>query len=427
MTKIKNKILIIGLGYVGLPLCVEFHKKSLNVSGFDSDHEYINQLSKSNDTKNIIKNDRKYLSNINFSTNIKNFSDHNIFIITVPTPIFKNKKPNLRYVIKALESISLVIKKNDTVILESTVYPGFSEDIIYPYFKKKLNLDVNKDYFYGYSPERINPSDKINNLTNINKIISSENNQTVKLMKDIYGKIVKAKLHITKSIKVAEAAKVVENTQRDINISLMNELSIIFDKLNIDTLEVLQAASTKWNFHKYKPGLVGGHCIGVDPYYLSYKSNMVGYRPNVILAGRKINDQLPLNIIQRINSKILLRRNFKLKRVLFLGLTFKENCNDTRNSGSIKLLNKIQNNFPKAIIDIIDPYVSKNEFYNTSRLEIKKFSAIKNYKYQLIVIAVAHQYFKLKINKIIANNSYNNSIIVDLKSILPKNMSDFRL
>lgn len=427
MTINNKKILIIGLGYVGLPLCVELNKKKIFVSGFDLDKEYVKNLNKSKDTKSILEKDTKYLKNINFSNDIRNFSDHNIFIIAVPTPIFKNKKPNLNYVLKALEFISVVLKKNDTIILESTVYPGFSEDIIYPFFKKKKNLLVNKDYFYGYSPERINPSDKINNLTNINKIISSEDKKTVKLMKSIYGKIIRAKLYVTNSIKVAEAAKVVENTQRDINISLMNELSIIFDKLNIDTLEVLDAASTKWNFHKYKPGLVGGHCIGVDPYYLSYKSNMVGYRPNVILAGRKINDELPLNIIQRIKSIILRRGKFRLDRILFLGVTFKENCNDTRNSGSIKLLEKIKSNFPRSSIDVIDPLVSKKQFYDISKIVLKKISDIKNSKYQLIVIAVAHELFKSKINKIIMNNSYNNSIIVDLKGILPKNMSDFRL
>ena len=422
-----NKILIIGLGYVGLPLCVELNKKQIFVSGFDLDKEYVKNLNKSKDTKSILEKDTKYLKNINFTNDIRNFSDHNIFIIAVPTPIFKNKKPNFNYVLKALDFISVVLKKNDTIILESTVYPGFSEDIIYPFFKKKKNLLVNKDYFYGYSPERINPSDKINNLTNINKIISSEDKKTVKLMRSIYGKIIKAKLYVTNSIKVAEAAKVVENTQRDINISLMNELSIIFDKLNIDTLEVLDAASTKWNFHKYKPGLVGGHCIGVDPYYLSYKSNMVGYRPNVILAGRKINDELPLNIIQRIKSIILRKSKFRLNRILFLGVTFKENCNDIRNSGSIKLLEKIKSNFPRSSIDVIDPLVSKKQFYDTSKIELKKISDIKNSKYQLIVIAVAHELFKSKINKIIMNNSYDNSIIVDLKSILPKKMSDFRL
>ena len=260
MNKKDFNILILGLGYVGLPLCVELYKNKFSVSGFDINKKHIDDLKQLIDFKSLLKkDDLKYLKNISFSSKIGEFSKSNIFIITVPTPIYSNKKPNFTYIYRSLEEIAKVLKKNDTIILESTVYPGFSEDIIYPYFKEKLNFKVNNDYFFGYSPERINPADKKYSLSNINKIISSENKSTLKAMEYIYKKVVhSANIHITNSVKVAEAAKVIENTQRDLNISFMNEISIIFNHLNIDTKEVLDAASTKWNFHRYTQDLLEG-------------------------------------------------------------------------------------------------------------------------------------------------------------------------
>ncbi len=428
-SKNKLKVLTIGLGYVGLPLCVELKKVKIFSSGFDVNKKLISNLKKSIDTENIINHkERRYLDNIFFSDDIFDFADHNVFIITVPTPIYKNKKPNIYFIMRALDSISKIIKNNDTIILESTVYPGFSEDVVFPFFKKKLGFKLNENYFYGYSPERINPSDKTYNLNNINKIISSDNTKTINLMRKIYGKVVKkAKLYVTESIKVAEAAKVIENTQRDLNISLMNELSIIFNKLNIDTKEVIDAASTKWNFHTYTPGLVGGHCIGIDPYYLAYKSKLLGYRPNVILAGRKINDELPLNIIETIKIKIKKNKTKNTKNILFLGVTFKEDCNDLRNSGSIKLLHMVRISFPKSNLNVIDPLANKSSFKKMTNINLSNLDDIKNTKHNLIIIAVKHSFFKSNFQKIKKYNFSKKPIIIDLKGMLKKSESDFRL
>lgn len=426
MIKKNHKVLIIGLGYVGLPLCIALKKKNYSVSGFDINKKLISSLTNSIDEKKILeKKDFKYLKLIEFSSKIENFEKNNIYIITVPTPVYKNYKPNFSYVINSLKHIAKVLKKNDTIILESTVYPGFSEDHIYPFFKKNFNFEVNKDYFYGYSPERINPSDKIRNISNINKVISSENKNTLLLMEKIYKSIVtKAKLHKTVSIKVAEASKVIENTQRDVNISLINEFSLIFNKLDIDTKEVLAAANTKWNFHNYSPGLVGGHCIGVDPYYLTYKSKKVGYDPKVILSGRNVNDKLP-NTIVKIIDKLIKQKSISVNNILFLGTTFKENCSDLRNSGSVKLLKILNSKFKKTSIDVVDSYVKNNPFL------LKSFNIIdfpKNLKnYQLIIIAVPHDDIKMFVKKNIKFKFKEKKLIIDLKAILPKDLSHFRL
>ena len=427
MNKKDFNILILGLGYVGLPLCVELYKNKFSVSGFDINKKHIDDLKQLIDFKSLLKkDDLKYLKNISFSSKIGEFSRSNIFIITVPTPIYSNKKPNFTYIYRSLEEIAKVLKKNDTIILESTVYPGFSEDIIYPYFKEKLNFKVNNDYFFGYSPERINPADKKYSLSNINKIISSENKSTLKAMEYIYKKVVhSANIHITNSVKVAEAAKVIENTQRDLNISFMNEISIIFNHLNIDTKEVLDAASTKWNFHRYTPGRVGGHCIGVDPYYLSYKSKLVGYKPNVILSGRKVNDNLPNRIIKILKEKIKLKKTKTIENILFLGITFKENCNDTRNSGAIKLLKKVIRAFPNSKIDIYDNLADDRTLVNASNNSFQSLSKIKKTNYQIIIIAVCHDKIRENLKSILNHNK--KSLILDLKSNLPKENSDFRL
>ena len=427
MNKKDFNILILGLGYVGLPLCVELYKNKFSVSGFDINKKHIDDLKQLIDFKSLLKkDDLKYLKNISFSSKIGEFSKSNIFIITVPTPIYSNKKPNFTYIYRSLEEIAKVLKKNDTIILESTVYPGFSEDIIYPYFKEKLNFKVNNDYFFGYSPERINPADKKYSLSNINKIISSENKSTLKAMEYIYKKVVhSANIHITNSVKVAEAAKVIENTQRDLNISFMNEISIIFNHLNIDTKEVLDAAATKWNFHRYTPGLVGGHCIGVDPYYLSYKSKLVGYKPNVILSGRKVNDNLPNRIIKILKEKIKLKKTKTIENILFLGITFKENCNDTRNSGAIKLLKKVIRAFPNSKIDIYDNLADDRTLVNASNNSFQSLSKIKKTNYQIIIIAVCHDKIRENLKSILNHNK--KSLILDLKSNLPKENSDFRL
>jgi UDP-N-acetyl-D-galactosamine dehydrogenase len=429
---IKNpKILVVGLGYVGLPLCIELKKNFSNTSGYDYNKIVINNLIKYGNHNNILnKIDTPLAKNMSFSSNINDFKKYNIFIITVPTPIHKNKKPNFKYVLNAMSMIARIIKPKDIIILESTVYPGFSDDQIFPYFKKNHNLTVNKDYFYGYSPERINPSDKINKINNINKIISSENDYTLKVMKYLYSKVVnKAKLHITKSVKVAEAAKVIENTQRDLNISLMNELSIICNKLNIDTSEVIDAASTKWNFHRYKPGLVGGHCIGVDPYYLAYKSKDLGHFPDVILSGRKINDNLVIEIIKLIREKLKLKGIKKINKILYLGLTFKENCNDFRNSGSIKLLELVKQKFKKSKIFINDPYIKflNDDVFQKSNYEEISLSEITRKKYELIIIAVAHKKYESNLLKNFIKKNIRNNVIIDLNALFSKSLSDYRL
>ena len=385
------KIAVIGLGYVGLPLALEFAKKK-PVIAFDINKQRINKLILGIDKnmeyskKDIIKSKK-----INFTNDIKDLYSANCFIITVPTPIDKYKKPDLKPLLKASEMIGKIIKKRDLIIYESTVYPGCIEEICIPILSKFSKLKYNKDFFCGYSPERINPGDKEHTITKIKKITSGSTFEIAELVDSIYKQIITVGTHKAPSIQVAEAAKVAENIQRDLNIALINELSIMFTKMHINTKSVLDAAGSKWNFLPFKPGLVGGHCIGVDPYYLTYKAKKIGYNPKIILAGRKINDSMGFYVTSQLKNKMK-RRKIKIKgsNILIMGLTFKENCSDTRNSGIEIVVNHLKKS--NCNLDLYDPWANNEEIkkiYNISPI-----SKLKKNKYDVILISVAHKKFK---------------------------------
>ena len=414
---------IFGLGYVGLPLAIEFGKK-FNVIGFDLDKYRLEHLKKNNDLNNDIKKidfiKSKFLS---FTNDYKKLSNCNVYIVTVPTPINKKKIPDLTLIKKACKTIGLILKKNDTVIFESTVYPGLTEEICVPLLEKNSNLVFNKDFYCGYSPERINPNDKIHTITKIIKITSGSNKRTSDFVDKLYSQIIKAGTYKVSSIKIAEAAKVIENAQRDINIAFVNELTLIFDKLNLDTSEVLKAAQTKWNFIKFKPGLVGGHCIGVDPYYLTHRSKLSGYKPKVITAGREVNDNIVDYVIKktfRTISKIYKTNKFK---ILVMGLSFKENCSDYRNSKSVEIVNKLIKK--KYIVDCFDPPIDKKDFIKKNN--IKLLSKIKNNYYHCVMLTVAHEQFIKMGQKNIEKYLLSNGKIFDIKRILPKSNKNIYL
>jgi len=417
----KANIGIIGMGYVGLPLAVEFSKK-LNVIGFDINKKRINQLKKGIDlTNEVSKKEIINSKKISFSGNILDLKKCQIYIITVPTPINKKKKPNLTAIVRATEKVSKVINKNDLVIYESTVYPGVTEEICGPILEKKTGLKINQNLFLGYSPERINPGDKKKRLKDIVKITSGSNLKISKFISYLYSLIIKAGIHKAKSIKIAEAAKVIENTQRDLNIAFINELSLIFKKMKIPTEDVLKAAETKWNFMPYRPGLVGGHCIGVDPYYLTFKSKQIGYDPKLILSGRNLNDQMHRYIYKEIKQKTKLRKIITPK-VLIMGLTFKENCPDTRNSKILDLYNLFKKN--KFSVFSHDPY---SKLWNKSFL--KKFNVLKkieNKKFDVVILAVKHKEFiesKDNMQKLCSKNGF----IYDVKYVLSEKIDSYRL
>jgi len=420
----KTKICVIGLGYVGLPLLLELSKK-FEVIGYDTSKSRLNSLKKGKDLNyEINNNDLKRIKKINLTSNSKDIKNSNCYIITVPTPIKKNKKPDLNMLLNATRSVAKNLNKKDIIIYESTVFPGLTEEICVPEIEKISKLKYKVDFFCGYSPERINPGDKTHNLTKIKKIVSASNNETLKFVSKLYGSIIKAGVHRVSSIKVAEAAKVIENTQRDLNIALMNELSIIFNKMNIDTREVINAAATKWNFIKFEPGLVGGHCISVDPYYLTFKSRLEGYEPKVILAGRKINDDMGTYVANQ-SIQILKFNNISLKnsKVLILGASFKENCADVRNSQVLNIYKKLKIN--KMKIDIYDPIA--NEIDILKYFKIKKTKILKKKNYNLIIIAVSHKEFiKLGLKKI-RKYLKKPELIIDVKGIFDKKETIFRL
>mgnify|MGYP006097829729 FL=1 len=414
-------ICIVGLGYVGLPLSLAFSEKKINVIGYDSSLKRIKEL---NDSKDIncefSKEELNSSKNIVFTNNCSDIIDANIYIITVPTPINKNKNPNLKPLLKASEIVGKNLSINDIVIYESTVYPGCTEEECVPVLELSSGMTFNKDFFCGYSPERINPGDKIRRLKDIVKVTSGSNSETALKIDSLYKKIIDAGTHPAPSIKVAEASKIIENVQRDVNISLMNELAIIFNKIGIDTNDVLKASSTKWNFLNFKPGLVGGHCIGVDPYYLAYKAKQVGYTPNVILSGRKVNNKMGKHIAGNIENLILKNnKNPENCNALILGVTFKENCSDIRNSRVFNLhksLIKI-----KIKVDLFDPHAINEEV--TKNYKLKLINKIDK-KYDIIILAVAHDEF-LKMNFI--NFKKTDGIIYDVKSVLDKNIITERL
>ena len=412
-------ICVIGLGYVGLPLAVEFSKK-YNTFGYDKSVERIKTLKKNIDSNYELSSKELKNSKIKFSNSLYVFNEINFFVVTVPTPIDKFNYPDIKLLKLASHEISKFLKKDDIVVYESTVYPGLTEEVCIPILEKGSGLKVNQDFGCGYSPERINPGDKKYNIKNIKKIVSGSDIKTLNKIYKVYNSIIKAKIHKAQSIKVAEAAKVIENTQRDLNIALANELSQIFNLLDINTKDVLEAAATKWNFHKYEPGLVGGHCIGVDPYYLTYKAKKIGYKPKIILSGRKLNDDMSNYVANRTNSYL----SNKKSKILILGCTFKQNCNDIRNSKVFDLWNRLKRYGHK--VEIFDPFADSLEVKRHYNIKILKRP--KNNYYNCIILAVNHEYFrKKKFKNPRENFGYKNSIIFDLKSFYKKGYSDYTL
>ena len=418
------KIAIIGLGYVGLPLAVEF-SKIYKVVGFDINVDRVNELKSGIDsTLELSQEELLNAGEISFSSKENDIADCNIFIITVPTPISSSNRPNLKPLILASELIGKTLKKGAIVIFESTVYPGATEEDCVPIIEKFSSLKFNLDFFVGYSPERINPGDKNHRVADILKVTSGSTPEAALFIDNLYKSVIKAGTHMAPSIKVAEAAKVIENTQRDVNIALINELSIIFNKLNIDTLDVLEAAGTKWNFLNFRQGLVGGHCIGVDPYYLTHKAQIEGYNPEIILAGRRLNDNMSNYVVSQLIKKMLLNSiNLNDANILIMGLTFKENCPDIRNTKVIDIISEL-----KALninVDIYDPVCSKEEV--VEQYNISVIDDLENGKYDGIIIAVAHDVFKDYGIENIKKHGKKNHIIYDLKYVFAKENVDIRL
>jgi UDP-N-acetyl-D-galactosamine dehydrogenase len=420
----KSKLAILGLGYVGLPLAIEFGKKR-KVIGFDSNKDRVNQLKNSQDLNLETSSDEfKQSINLSFTNNIDDIKDCKIFIIAIPTPIDHKNKPDLSLLKKCCSMIGTLIKKGDLVIFESTVYPGVTEEICALIIEKQSGLIFNKDFFCGYSPERINPGDKNHRISTIVKVTSGSTPIISKKVDELYKEIISVGTHNAPSIKVAEAAKIIENIQRDVNIALMNELSIIFNKLNIDTKSVLDAALTKWNFLPFQPGLVGGHCIGVDPYYLAYKSLEIGHFPDLITAGRKVNDSMPQYVSEQL-KKLMIQKNFNLENsnILIMGFTFKENCTDIRNTKIVDLITEIRKY--NSNIDVYDTWADKNSVKNEYGIDLID-QPIEG-KYDAIVLTVAHNDFKkMSVNQI-KSFGKKNHVIYDLKYILKINESNLRL
>lgn len=429
MEKLKSgkvRIGIIGLGYVGLPLAVEFGK-IFDVVGFDVKYHRIKELLEGVDrTLECSADDIKSASKLSFSADIEDLRNCDIFIVTVPTPVDKYTNPDLTPLHRASETVGKVISRGRAVIYESTVYPGCTEEECVPVIEKFSGLVFNRDFYCGYSPERINPGDKVHRVQNIKKITSGSTPDTADVVDALYSTIVKAGTHKASSLKVAEAAKVIENSQRDINIAFMNELSKIFRLIGIDTTEVLEAAGTKWNFLPFRPGLVGGHCIGVDPYYLTHKAESLGYHPEIILAGRRLNDGMGGYVAAQV-VKLMIRKGLQVNnsKVLVLGMTFKENCSDIRNSRVIDLIRELQSF--GCLVDVSDPCADPSEVereYNVPVKHFKHLNAATAAKYDAVVLAVAHDAFKG-----IDYSMFDRSrvVIYDVKSMLPKELVDGRL
>ena len=416
-------IAIIGLGYVGLPLAVAFaHKRP--VIGFDIDSARVSDLQNGKDKTLQCSSEElaqvNSLHTLQFTNDIKFIQDCQIYIITVPTPVDITKNPDLRILLQASQMIGGILKKGDLVIYESTVYPGCTEEDCVPVLEKNSGLIFNKDFFVGYSPERINPGDKVNSITNIVKVTAGSTPAVAHQVNALYQTIITAGTHLAPSIKVAEAAKSIENAQRDINISFVNELALMFDKMGIDTHDVLEAAATKWNFLPFKPGLVGGHCIGVDPYYLAHKATSVGYHPQVILSGRSVNDQMSHFIAQKV-SKLLIQKGFVVKgaKVLLLGVTFKENCPDIRNSKVFEIVQEL--NQMGMDVNAFDPFANTEEVLGTHQIQL----ITKLQRYDAIVLTVAHDFFKsLNYDSL---KSSSNAVIYDTKALLDKAIVTARL
>ena len=418
------KIAVIGLGYVGLPLAVEFGKK-VNTLGFDINEVRINELKSGQDhTLEVSPEELAQAKYLQFSASLDELVVSNFYIVTVPTPIDEYNQPDLSPLIKASTSIGKVLKKDEIVVYESTVYPGATEEVCVPILEEVSGLVFNKDFFVGYSPERINPGDKEHRVNNILKITSGSTQSIADYIDDVYRLIIDAGTHKASSIKVAEAAKVIENTQRDVNIALINELALIFNKMGIDTEDVLKAAGTKWNFLPFRPGLVGGHCIGVDPYYLTYKAQAIGYHPEIILAGRRLNDNMASYVATNL-VKAMIQKDIKIKdaNILILGLTFKENCPDIRNTKVVDIVKELKDY--EANVDVYDPWINVTE--SQHEYGITPVSELVEQKYDAIILAVAHNQFKELGADNIRKLGKEDVVIYDLKYVLDKQNVDIRL
>jgi UDP-N-acetyl-D-galactosamine dehydrogenase len=420
----KTKIGVIGLGYVGLPLAVEFGKQFKTV-GFDVKAARVAELKKGKDSTLEVEPDELRTARLlSYSTDVKTLKACNVFIVTVPTPIDDYKRPDLKPIESASRFIGQVLKKGDVVIFESTVYPGCTEEIAVPILEQVSGLKFNEDFFAGYSPERINPGDKQHRLTTIKKITSGSTPEVANYVDALYASIVKAGTHKASSIAVAEAAKVIENTQRDVNIALINELALIFNRLGIDTEEVLEAAGTKWNFLPFRPGLVGGHCIGVDPYYLTHKAQEIGYHPEMILAGRRINDNMAIYVAERV-AQLMMRKRIHVNgaRILVLGLAFKENCPDLRNSKVADVIRELKKFGAK--VDVFDPWVDKAEAQH--EYGIKPVGKPTKGRYDAVVLAVAHNEFKNMGIAEIRSFAKKSHVLYDIKYVFEASEVDGRL
>jgi len=417
------KIAVIGLGYVGLPLAYAFSSK-YKVVGFDIASWRVEELKSCYDRTLELEREqlKEALDNgIEFTTSLDDIRDCNIYIVTVPTPIDKHKNPDLTPLVKASESVGSILKQGDIVIYESTVFPGATEEFCVPILEQESGLKFNQDFFCGYSPERINPGDKEHTVTKILKVTSGSTPEVAKKIDELYSSVITAGTHLAPSIKVAEAAKVIENAQRDINIAFVNELSLIFEKMNIDTLDVLKAAGTKWNFLKFTPGLVGGHCIGVDPYYLTYKAKELGYHPEVILSGRRINDNMGIEVANRV-IKLMIHKGKRVKdsKVLVLGVTFKENCPDIRNSRVVDVINELKD-FGCAV-SVYDPWADREEVQREYGFETISKDSCYSQDWDAIVVAVAHNEFRQ-----MDASLFRDRVVFDIKGLLPKDIVSARL
>ncbi len=420
------KLAVIGLGYVGLPLAVEFGKKR-SVVGFDINQQRIAQLQEAIDhTLEVSPQELKEATQLSYTDQIDQLRTCNCFIVTVPTPIDEHKNPNLMPLIRASQTVGKVLKLGDIVIYESTVYPGCTEEICIPVLEKNSDLKFNKDFFAGYSPERINPGDKEHRVSNIKKVTSGSNPKVADLVDALYNQIVEVGTHKASSIKIAEAAKVIENTQRDLNIALINELAIIFNKLGIDTEEVLKAAGSKWNFLPFRPGLVGGHCISVDPYYLTHKAEAIGYHPQIILAGRRLNDSMGSYVVLQL-VKVMSKKSIHVDgaRVLLMGMTFKENCPDLRNTRVIDIVNELKEY--NCEVDIFDPLADPQEAQHEYGITLIEQSGLTPKTYDAIILAVGHSQFKEMGIKKIRELGKDIHVIYDIKYIFNASDSDLRL
>lgn len=420
----KTRVGVVGLGYVGLPLAVELGKK-YETLGFDIDEHRIAELTTGQDsTLECTTDELDAAIQLKYSSDKNHLKKCNVYIVTVPTPINTHKQPDLRPLLKASEMLGEFVEKGDVIIFESTVYPGATEEVCIPAIERRSGLIYNEDFYAGYSPERINPGDKERRITNIKKVTSGSNDAIAEYVDSIYSSIIPAGTYKASSIKVAEAAKVIENAQRDVNIALINELSIIFNRLGIDTLEVLEAAGTKWNFLPFRPGLVGGHCIGVDPYYLTHKAQSVGYHPEIILAGRRLNDGMGQYVVSQL-IKEMIKKKIPIAgaKVLVMGLAFKENCPDIRNTKVVDILDELKQY--SINVDVVDPWCSSKEAM--SECGVKLGAAPSDGSYDAIVLAVSHSEFKELGTNQIRKFGKENHVLYDLKCMLPKSDVDIRL